>query len=43
MRIEQVTEEAMRGPKIDPRRYADPDGYVDEPQRETVAYGERDR
>ena len=30
MRIEQVTEEALRGPKIAAHRYADPDAAVEE-------------
>ena len=42
MRIEQVTEEALRGPKIDPRRYADPSALVEETQQEVVAFRERD-
>jgi hypothetical protein len=41
MRIEQVTEQALRGPKISPRRYADPDAPVEESQREAVTIGER--
>lgn len=43
MRIEQVTEEALRGPKISPRRYADPNAPPEEPARETVSVGERDK
>lgn len=35
MRIEQVTEEAIRGPRIDPRRYMDSDAAHDE-SKETV-------
>ncbi len=39
MRIEQVTEEALRGPKIPAYRYANPDATV-ETDREFVAAGE---
>lgn len=42
MRIEQVTEDALRGPKISPRRYDDPDALVDEHQREVVGVRERE-
>ena len=42
MRIEQVTEEALRGPKISARRYMDPDAEGTEPQRETATLRERD-
>ena len=41
MRIESVTEQALRGPKIPAHRYADPDSPVEEPQRETVPVGVR--
>ena len=42
MRIEQVTEEALRGPKISPRRYADPNAKPEESTRETVSISEQD-
>jgi hypothetical protein len=41
LRIEQVTSEALRGPKLSPRLYADPDAIVEESTRETIA-SERD-
>ena len=40
MRIEQVTEEALRGPVIPAHRYANPDAAV-ESDRNVVAVGER--
>lgn len=36
LRIEQVTEEALRGPKISASRYLDPNAEVEEHERETV-------
>jgi len=42
LRIEQVTEQALRGPKISPRRYADPDGQHEESQREMAAIRDAD-
>ena len=36
MRMQEVTEEALRGPKISPRRYAAPDTDVETSQRETA-------
>jgi hypothetical protein len=36
LRIEQVTEEALRGPKISARRYMDPDAELEESERETA-------
>ena len=36
LRIEQVTSEALRGPKISPRKYDDPDAASEESQRETA-------
>ncbi len=36
LRIEQVTSEALRGPKISPRKYDNPDAESEESQRETA-------
>ena len=36
LRIEQVTSEALRGPKISPRKYDHPDAASEESQRETA-------
>lgn len=41
MRIEHVTEEVLRGPRIPAHRYADPDA-ISESERETVAAGEQE-
>ncbi len=41
MRIEYVTEQALRGPKISAHRYADPSAPVERSERETVAAGKR--
>jgi len=40
-RIEQVTEEALRGPKINAARYANPDANVEESQQVVVGTRER--
>lgn len=37
LRIEQVTSEVLRGPKLPPRLYEDPDSEVEASVRETVA------
>jgi len=36
-----VTELALRGPKINPRRYIDPDTPEEAPERETASIAER--
>ena len=36
LRIEQVTSEVLKGPKISPHRYATPDAEVEESTRETI-------
>ena len=36
LRIEQVTSEVLKGPKISPHRYANPDAEVEESTRETI-------
>ena len=40
MRIEQVTEEAMRGPRIDPRRYMDPDTATEDARENADAFSQ---
>lgn len=42
MRIEQVTEEALRGPRIPAHRYANPDASAEESERQTVPFTEQD-
>lgn len=42
MRIEQVTEEALRGPKIPVSRYANPDADYEEQEMEVVGTRKRD-
>ncbi|MEZ6124986.1 MAG: hypothetical protein R3C49_17715 [Planctomycetaceae bacterium] len=39
IRIEQVTEAALRGPKISARRYADPNALIEEGEHEKVTVG----
>ena len=41
-RIEQVTEEVLRGPKINPRRYANPDEEYEDSQREVASVRDRE-
>ncbi|APZ93962.1 hypothetical protein [Fuerstiella marisgermanici] len=41
MRIEYVTEQALRGPKISAHRYADPSAPIERSERETVTVGKR--
>ena len=41
LRIEQVTSEVARGPKIPARRYAEDSEEVEESSRETVAVDRR--
>lgn len=42
MRIEQVTEQALKGPKISPRRYASPGSTAEESSLETASIDARD-
>ena len=43
MRIEQVTAGALGGPKMDPRRYANPSLQVEKSQQEVVPFGKRNK
>jgi len=43
MRMQEVNEELLRGPKISARRYADPNAPMDESAREAVLVDERVR